>query len=248
MFKKLKLTGLLAVGMVANSIVSAEFLDCCSTYVGVTAKVDGVNLRQDMGAPLFKRSLPSAGVFAGIQLNESFGVEFGYDHSKRSNRTNVVNSGQVLPGAANPIAVREFMIFKTGLRINTFHVGLTGRYELDFKLIPNTFVFGTVGVAHVNVKARQQYFNSSVPATGEQLRRALQLFSTDYTKQKIVPKVALGLEHFLGDNVSMRLFANWIGTAPLRITRVGSNEKRVLNHQIKFKDTLGYGVSLKYSF
>src|SRR5438094_598341 len=87
--------------LAASNSVSADPWGL-SPYVGVDAEIRYTDFKRGFGNNLFRHNFPQGNLYAGLQFNDYFGLEVGFEATKKLNRTRTVVPGEIVNGITVP--------------------------------------------------------------------------------------------------------------------------------------------------
>ena len=225
-----------------------------SPFIGIDLGQSRLELQQKFGEKMFRKNSTSYNLFAGLDFNQYFGIELGYqkDNTRRSNATLV--TGDFIPGFANPIPVGQFegnpsVFDNVKLKQQNKYLGITGKYKIYQKFHLNAML----GLAYTKTSAEYTQRQSGIAIfTPTQLDGFL--LKRTYKKYKIVPIARIGASYTINQNFSIRTNILWEKKSNIAISSDQNNKIRPINgnpassQKIKFKNITTYSVGFIYNF
>lgn len=232
--------GVCVLSIVGFSVVAAE--NNFGLSVGADAQWRFAPLKQGAGDNIVKKSYPQGAVYGGMKLNDTFGLEVGYQRSvvKQSTKT-FTNSFSYFSSTAGLLATQSY-ISRAKVSMQGFYVGALGflpiSEEYRLKLI------GSVGV----VRMRAKIVSALDLVTGTTTTINDQAFH--FTQSKWVPKLGVGLQHMFDDNIGLRAMAGWEQTSKFkRIRGINANTGAPSSSLFaSLKDSTTLGLGMFYNF
>ena len=204
---------------------------------------------------MFRKNSTSYNLFAGLDFNQYFGIELGYqkDNTRRSNATLV--SGDFIPGFANPIPVGQFegnpsVFDNVKLKQQNKYLGITGKY----KIYPKFHITAMLGLAYTNTSAEYTQKQSGVALIFTPAEIDGYLLKRTYKKHKAVPIARIGASYSILKHFSIRTNVLWHKLSDITINSDQNNKIRpqdgnpASSQKIKFKNITTYSVGFIYNF
>jgi hypothetical protein len=225
---KVKLSLLvMAAALMAGTPVVASYKDV-TPYIGMDAKWYRMPFKKGFGDNLAESNYPQINGFVGVKLNEFFGVEAGYEVSANKTRDALVNDGDTYFSVVIPAGFDEFKTV-TETKISGFNVNFVGFMPISEEHALD--LIGAVGLAHLKLRIIH-----SVPAHDVR---------TEFSKEKWVPKLSLGLQHMLAKQFGVRATVGWQKTSRLGDVIPAVQPSAEI---AKVKDSTSVGFGLFYNF
>lgn len=204
-------------------------------YVGADAEFRHMELHKDFGGNMFTHNYPQGNLYVGAQLNEYFGIEAGYEATKRKARATTLKNGDTVAGLR--LQTTKTLQFNAVSQIKALHANLVGflpiceQYRL--KLI------GSLGLARLKMK----FTELDVAIDGDAVVAGNDDTVT-FRKRKNVLRLGLGLQHMINCDWGVRGMLKWEQTNKLR--QVFAKED--LRFSIKPKNSVIYSIGAFYTF
>lgn len=208
-------------------------------YGGVDIGMQHFGFKSGYGDNLFAKNLPKGNLFVGINFNNYFGLEGGYESTieKKRNATlyggNSTMLGNFIPGGPNET---DYLNLNSKAKISGWHLGITGRFPIDTK---NLFIIGHVGIKRTNIKLVSRVISYKDYGQPEELGTPQdQVVLGDNSKKNIL-KLSGGIEYFFNKHIGLRAMLGWENTAKLK--PVSDNKTALLKNSFLYS----IGITLK---
>jgi predicted porin len=204
------------MALLSTSAIYADSSNFCikdiSPFIGADIGRSRVEMKKDFGEKIFRKNATFYNLFAGLDFNEYFGVEFGYqrDNTRRDKQSLV--TGDVIMGLSPVHAAFSPEDYDTFLRIKNKYFGITAQYPIAENL-SLTVLFAPT---KTQVKAGHTFiaFNGTpIP----QVDIDDFLYARTYKKSKIVPMVRVGAKYKFHERLAFRANVTWMGTSRIKI-------------------------------
>jgi len=209
------------------------------TYIGIEGHGRWVDLETGFGQPLFKRTLAQPGIFAGIHLNDYFGIELGYETTWGRSKQRKIDAGSFFPGAPTPLPAGTFLLYNTKEYVDSANLGLM----VFVPVACNNLIFGSAGVSFTKIHASMTLIGDQDPTPLSPA--AIFALSDSFRKEKFLPYVKVGIIHKISDCVGVRLFVDWKN---LERFKIESGIFPGSLTQLKYKNSFGYGLGLSWNW
>lgn len=223
---------LLAVSLPAT----AEMVSGFNPYVGAEAQYRHMPFEMNYGGNIFKKKYPQANFFVGNRFNEYFGLEFGYNTSKKKTRDVTLLPGQFIAGG-DPIPVIDGPndIHSTS-RISGISLSALG--SLPVSIIDGLEALGSIGFTRLRVKfIYTEFGNNLVPAPANDNVRT-------FSGHQALIKLGAGMQYAILENLSVRAMVNWENTKRFQNLKA----KESTTPAIKLRNSVVYSFGLKLAF
>jgi hypothetical protein len=250
-----KIPFITAIAALYSPITSATLsFNNVSPFIGIDLGQSRLELQQKFGEKMFRKNSTSYNLFAGLNFNQYFGMELGYqkDNTRRSNATLV--AGDFIPGFDKPIPGGQFegnpsVFDNVKLKQQNKYLGITGKYKIYQKFHLNAML----GLAYTKTSAEYTQRQSGIAIfTPTQLDGFL--LKRTYKKYKIVPIARIGASYTINQNFSIRTNILWKKLSNIAINSDQNNKPRPLDgviassQKIKFKNMTTYFCGFVYNF
>lgn len=234
-----KKLGLLASAAILSAVSAPAFSAEWSwnPYIGVDGGLRHLEFPQDLGGNIFDDNYPQGNLFAGFKFNDYFGVEAGFEYTKREKRTVTLVAGQFEAGG-DALQPGQFQVNRGTGRVQAWHVNLVGTLPLS-DCYPIS-LFGMVGLASVKAKFSSQPLADDAFPGGFPAGFGMRTFE----KTKSVLRLAGGLQYMVLDCVGIRGMVSWENTN--RLKNIYSKESAI--SQISLKNSTMYSFGIFYIF
>lgn len=204
-------------------------------YFGIDGHVLTTEFRNNYGQNILKRDMIGASPFIGIDLNERFSVEGGYQYLKNS-RVSTLESGHIaagmpVPSALAPATFKSWAIFKGP------HVSLLVKTPVH-QCVPIQF-FGGAGVSRIEANFYRKTLQLGC-VVGSVTRRI--------HISKTLIKLTLGANCFLSENFALRGQVNFMNTKKLKAFSKDNVCNYLFVPEIRPKNSIFYSIGLRWSF
>lgn len=238
--------GVLVSGVTAVPIAfSMDFSnEAFRPYVGIGGQILRLDTNKGYGHPLFHQSNLGGMVFTGLKLGSYMGVELGYNYFARD-RDNILRGNDIFPGTgvtvSNYFGVDTFYRYQTDILIRDIHLAVTGYLPLKkFScLFSRTVLFGSVGLGKTSIKARLDAIENHLGP----IEPGLLVYSL--RQKKIIPFIRMGIQQNMTDNINVSIFSEWKRLSAFKIKALPDES---IDFQIRFKNSISYGLRLGYIF
>jgi len=217
-------------------------------YVGIGGQILRLDTKKGYGHPLFHQSNLGGMAFAGIKWGPYVGMELGYNYFARD-RDSILRENDIFPGTgetvSNYFGIPTFYRFQTDILVRDIHLAVTGYLPLEIFscLFSRTVLFGSVGLGKTSIKARldaiENVFGPIEPGTT--------VFSL--RQKKTIPFIRIGVQQNVTDNIQVSIFSEWKRLSAFKIRPLPDEiPVNAPNFQIRFKNSISYGLKLGYIF
>ncbi|HXH54305.1 MAG TPA: outer membrane beta-barrel protein [Gammaproteobacteria bacterium] len=225
-----------AMLLTASLPVTAEMCSNFNPYVGADAQYRYMPFENDFGGNIFKKTSPQANFFVGNRFNEYFGLELGYNTSKKVKRDVRLTSGQVVAGSARPLPPTVFLDLHSTSKVSAFST--TAHGFLPIPDICGLDLIGSIGFARTKINLTYDRLADDVGPIPTNNRRRT------FVAHKVITRLGAGIQYAILDNLSVRAFFNWENTKRFQNLRA----KEAPAAQLRLKNSVIYSLGLKYSF
>lgn len=206
--------------------VSLSGFECLCPYIGMEAQLRYMPFDKESGANLFPKRFPQGNIFAGIQWNDYWGLEAGYENSVNKHRH------VVLIRSVNNISsqIEE----NNAAKIFGPHLNVTGHYALS--TCPDLNLVGTLGLAYL--KSRLKVKMVSVDGVPHDTL-------IKFSNTKWVSRIGGGLQYSVNKQVSIRGMIIWENTKKFK--RIPA-QNLSSDYFVKLKDStiMSLGILLNF--
>lgn len=234
--------------MLAASATTAETIWGVTPVFGVDAQLRHMDFKGGLGENIFKHNSPQANAYVGLNFNDYFGIQAGYEVSSRRAKTVTlippfVSAGVNVTPGVNPFTGRPLVSsveYTSISRIKGPHVDLVGYLPLSFCNPCRIALTGSVGLAHLRVAARRQVtaVNGGAPIGTNN--------PSFFRGHKTVLRLMGGIQHYICDTVGVRATVTWENTSRFRNLKFTSLNG--VSQIIKPKNSINYGLGLFVTF
>lgn len=207
-------------------VVASQGFDF-APYLGIDVKQHNMQFKQNAGANLVQKNYPQGNLFAGIRFNECLAMEFGYEGTAKKTKTAFVPLGASFFG---DVGLEDSSTTKT--RIAGPHIDVLGFYPI-FEERYCLDLFGSFGLANLKFKSRLDVMTAGDP----------EVSSYSFLKRKLIPRVTLGVQHMINNNLGVRAMATWERTSSFKNIYADRGPL-----YMRPKDSRSLGVGVFYSF
>ncbi|MFM8454034.1 MAG: outer membrane beta-barrel protein [Gammaproteobacteria bacterium] len=221
---------LVVAGALALTGVASAMIDDLNPYLGLDYKHSWSHKRVQMTGSdqdVLAKTFPGGSVYLGSRFHENFGVELGYDFSKKKEQTFRMPALSGINAAGD---VKSKLAF-SGARFD-----LNAYLPLDncFELV------GSLGLGWV--KPRLSFENVSLTQAGFNSLG----FNQVSTKHKVVARLGAGAQYMVNDNIGLRGLVRWENTSKLRVSN--DNVQWEDDEKKLFSDTTSVNLGVFYKF
>jgi len=199
-------------------------------YIGVDAQYNHMRFENDDGAR-FKQWTPQANGYLGLNINKSFAVEVGYEHSERTRNNIVLSEGERFlgntvgaVGGGDPFTDGDKHLLE--LKSRAVHINFVGFYPIRTKLD----LIGSAGISWVNLTG---YDTLLTPGNDSIIKM--------YNQTKGILELGGGLKYMLNSNFGMKAMVSWQNRSRLEPLS-GSSGVATISARIKNSFKTGVGV------
>ena len=224
--------GVAVLGLSLPVMATQDFVSCedFAPYVGVDAKWNSMRFKKTAGDNLIQKNYPQGNLFGGVKFNDYFGLELGYESTTRRNKTATAAVGDNFFGdIVDPPEPVNYS--KTKTKISGFHLNVVGFYPICEEYCLS--LFGSLGLAQLKLKSHLDF---SVPTNPR-------VVGLDFSKQKLVPRATLGIQHMLCENIGVRAMFGWERTSAFKNVKA-KNSTLFMSP----KDSVSIGLGVFYNF
>ena len=208
-------------------------------YIGFDAKKRRMHYEKNLGSNIMPKIIPEYGVFAGVKFNEYFGLEFGYEWSKKVTAKAAGKEGDTILN----IQTREdeehhhtLLYKRTGYKL---HVIFYTPTLIANKAI-NINAFIAAGYSWQRIFFHNNLLiKSYVPEPDENLRQQNLVTSK---RTFIIPELKTGLDFTVNTRIHIRPYLGWSRTAKLPRFEDDYPNKDI--YSLKHKNSFTYGIEL----
>lgn len=219
------------------SMASAGYWDCCFTpYIGLDAQGRHVDFNNRFGGNVFKKDYPQGNLYFGTKLTQFFGLEAGYEWTKRMHRTVSLGTSEAVFGVpvratAAPSTIRGKSKF------DGWHANVIGFLPVTDDCC--TELFASLGI----VQMRAAFEGIAIAAGVDTIDPQESIF---FRQTKTIARANLGIQTKIVDAFGIRASIGWENTS--RIRPFVNDIASPLATQIKVKDSFIYGLGISYTF
>ena len=221
-----------------------------SPYVGVDIGRSRVAMQKNFGEKIFRKNATTYNFFGGLDLNEYFGIEVGYekDNARREHNAELVPGDFGGPGDVDPDAIiREIdgpNLFDTSFKLKQKYLGITAHYPI----LENISLSFLIGIARTTVKAE----HTLIFAQGDQIsaedQRDFNLRRT-YTQAKSMPMLRLGVDYKMNNKFSLKSNVTWVQTSRIKMNSEQNGQLNIdnfvaFNNSLKLKNSVRYSLGI----
>jgi hypothetical protein len=190
-------------------------------------------------------------VVGGVMFNENFGLEAGYEFSKKQFSVSRDNPRKVVLGRPTPVPHP----WNTGIvydnsysscKINGINLNLIGLFPVQ----KNIQLIGSFGFANLKLRAKNTFTHTIITELPLLELPITDVYSdhVDYNKRKTVLRLCGGIKLKLNDCVGMRALLSWENTSKLEAKARDRVTKGKVLGMAKPKSSFQYGVGLFLTF
>lgn len=241
--KKLSLLAAPIVLLAANTTVMADFGFCPTPYVGADFGLRHMGFKENRGAEYTRKNYPQGNVFLGLKFNDYVGIEAGFESTTNVRRTTTVpNSGQLFGVQISDEDPNLLNRYITTTRLYGWHADLVGFLPLCEEYCVS--MIGSAGIARLRLKVR----NFPTLQDGGRIPAQLPLDFTNFSKNKYVARLGVGLQQMVTNCAGVRLMVNWENTDRFKDVVAKENASVRLNHRVSAKDSFMVNLGVFYQF
>lgn len=227
--------GLTLVGSSVNCFADAICFENIKPHVGFNVLQMQTKFKSGYGDNLFKKNLPAGEIYAGVAINDYFGVNVGYYSSSKKNRdatlvTGDVNLGYILPAGASP-AVTE-----NNVKLSGAFIDLEGNLPINSY---NLSLFASIGIEHAKMKLQRNILSTHGNPYPVNLK------TTELSGKKTLFRLNTGINKNINTNIALRALIGWKNLSQLKASGVTPSG---LNVRSQPKNNINYGIGIQYTF
>ncbi len=235
--KKIALVCALA-GFAATASADWDNCWCITPYVGLDAQGRHVAFDNRFGNNLFKKDYPQGNAYVGFKFTRCFGLEFGYEWTKRMHRQVSLNSNEFSLGA--PLAgLPAPTTIKSKAKFDGWHANLVGFLPITDDCC--TELFGSVGIVQLRAFFERRTISNGTGPLNNGLG-----FITHLRDNRTLARANLGIQTKIVDAFGLRASIGWENTSKIRPFATNSDAPSIT--QVKARDSFIYGIGISYTF
>lgn len=208
-------------------------------YIGFESGRQYFGFKSGYGDNVFVKEIPKINIFAGLKLNNYFGIEGGYETT--GSGTKIANIGykdmylgKPYPNGLNPGEIAQYF---TKAQIYGWHLGLNAEYPLNDTYPDNYWSI----VSYGGIKNTKTKLVSSLLLYAGHLPN---INITNVLKQansKILLKLSAGLQYSPFENISFRAMLSFENTSVLKPHNDSDNF-----FEARLKDSISYTLGVVF--
>lgn len=200
-------------------------------YVGADVKWNNTRFKKTEGGNALQKNYPEGNLFGGIKFNEWVGLEVGYESTSRQSRKATIGVDDTFFG--DPVASVSTLplSIKTKTKISGYHANVVGFYPIAEEYCLS--LFGSIGLARLKIKS---HLELSIPPDPD-------ILNFTFTKEKVVPRVTVGVQHMLNECIGVRAMLAWERTSAFK--RIYAENSPLY---MTPRDSKSIGIGAFYSF
>jgi hypothetical protein len=205
------------------------------TYMGTNVHIRHTNYVKGYGHNFLRHRLPQVNIYAGIKLNDSIGLEAGYDRSIMRERTSRLSSNDIIAGTPIPNSF-HFALFKGKIKFEGPYIDIVGFHPLGES--GNLHLLGFAGISFLKGKAERR-----IVCINEFSHCSVRTMKED----KLINRFSLGIQYMITSHLGARGMLGWQNTSKFKFY---SSDDRCASYypEIRPKDTITYGLGLLFDF
>ena len=214
----------------------ADIMDM-KPYIGIDAQIRHMNFTKGFGDNLFRNIYPQCNTYLGVKFNDYFGIELGYQASKKQTRivslnTGAINLGTAVPAPASPV------VFASDSKIQGAHINLVAFYPTYSDELE---LFASIGVGRL--KAQFTRFTISI-GNGPVPSSLPTTFK--FTQSQTVARINTGFQKMISDCIGFRGTIGWENTSRFKAITSSPITRRLT--EIRLKNSIVYSLGIFANF
>lgn len=235
--KSIFLGVMLAVGILLSFYASSMPLnEMVDVYVGGDAQIRRMGFKGGYGENLLNKHSPQGNIYGGVNLNENFALEAGYESTISRSKTVVLVNGQVVNGMHVPPHLSP-IVLKSKSKIKGFHFDLLGFYDLS-ETSPWR-IFASLGFCEMKGTVERVTLAAGPHGAPGRTRT--------FCKRHTALRLGTGMQYRLNECLSFRGSVNMVRTGKMTIN-VSDAHQSIHVPVFKPRDSLVFGVGALYNF
>lgn len=208
--------------------------------VGLSYGARFLSHAENEGKGVFAKQLHQFGVAGSYGFNESFAIELAGFKSLDAKNNSAHEKGEMFLGHTLSKHYQKELNVDSNLGLWGAGLSLLGKYYV----MPGLKVFASAGVSYYSISYK-------VNTTSEDnAARIKALYSFENKKSAVLPKLSVGIDYLISDNIGVKGHAAWENTGALAssvCTKFKDNfSEDNSEHTIKPKNSLVFGVSVYF--
>lgn len=222
-----------ALSLLVPFLVQADIVP----QIGADIQYRYMSAKKGFGDNLVKEQYPQGSVYGGLKLNDWFGLELGYQTSTQVTRKQTL-SGSAANAYSTILDLEpDSWSFNTRSSIQGVYGSLVGFLPIseEYRLT----LLASAGFARLKAKTTSRLTDVG---TGQDLGNIA------FSSTKWIPKVNVGIQHMIQDDIGVRALVGWEQTSkfshmPATLTSGNAN-----NYRLSLKDSTTLGLGMFYNF
>ena len=230
---------------------NTSFLSALTPFIGLDVGNSKTALQKNYGDKIFRKKATFYNLFTGLNFNEYFGMELGYQRDNKRQATRTLGTGDYCPGGAIILAAMNPIVFETSLRMKNTYLGAT----LQYPIFDKAKITALFGVARATIDAKHTIVSvHGIVQSQQQIQD--NLYARAYKKSKFIPMLRLGAKYQLNEKFALRGGVTWLGTARIKINSDQNGQPRpnllgqpsAPNNSIRLKNSLNYSAGIVFNW
>ncbi len=223
------------VGIIATLFAGVVNAWCFSPYIGIDAQGRHTSFTRNAGRGIFKHDYPQGNIYAGVRLSDYFGIEAGYEWTKRVHKNSTIAGGQPFLGTVTFPGDTHITIATS--RLDGWHANIVGYLPICNEC---TDLFASVGIVQMRA-----YFQPTITSFAG--------IATDnprtFRKYKTIARANIGIQSILIGYLGVRATVGWENTSRIKAFPTDLlTLNNAVTERVKMRDSFIYGVGIFFSF
>lgn len=208
-------------------------------YIGFESGRQYFGFESGYGDNVFVKEIPKINIFAGLKLNDYFGIEGGYETTVAETRIANIGYkdmylGKPYPSGLNPGEIAEYF---TKTQIYGWHLGLNAEYPLNDTYPDNYWsILGYTGIKNTKAKLISNLFLYAGHLPHVNISNGL-----NQANSKVLLKLSAGLQYSPFEHLSFRVMLSFENTSALKPHNDSDNF-----FEARLKDSISYGLGIVF--
>ena len=206
-------------------------------YIGFESGRQYFGFKSGYGDNVFVKEIPKINIFAGLKLNDYFGIEGGYETTGSGTRIANIGYKDMYLGKPYPIGLNsgEIAEYFTKVQIYGWYLGLNAEYPLNDTYPDNYWSLVSYGgIKNTKVKLTSSLFLYAGHLPNINVTNVLK-----QSNSKILLKLSAGLQYSPFENLSFRFMLSFENTSALKPHNDSDNF-----FEARLKNSISYGLGI----